>query len=571
MIVKFRNAIFAILLIALFATAFSELYKKGTHFPYGDSLEYILMTESFYNHFSPDLRQVDIQSYVDYLEGHQIKIKKYGEYSHLLENIEQNIEGRSGFYRTEDGNYISYHFWLYSLANLPARALLGALDADIRATFLLTNLFLLFLGALLISRLKEIKFGHRVVLSFLLLLSPSVWYVDWAHAEVWGGALTFLGVVFYYVKRRFSSLLFFSLAAVHYPPLFIPALIVFIDILYHRGFKFKVLLKLFFSSFWIILPPVFYLYHFGEPSLIASSSLLSMEVVDLRRLYGFFFNLDQGMILAIPLLLLIMIAFFIRDLIRQQFNRMYLMLLSIFLMSLFFMQMTNWSHGHAVVNRYVVWTASIVMVVFYTRLAALKNVWFYTICTVVIITQVFAVFWQQNFTTVDWHAGRFNKLSKFVMNSYPSLYNPDPLVFITRNSPHELSTTDSVRVYTNDEDIIVKMLVENGSISQLEKRGVAKEKVDSLDKTLNYYHGYAYINKRELDAIGYDQDRDSYIEVIESKKEESIKEDIREKILNSREWYRSIQQQAEEWGVPLDTALQKNIDYTYQLGVEEQE
>ncbi|MFZ6050863.1 hypothetical protein [Halocola ammonii] len=565
-IVKVKSWHYALLLLVLFVTIVAVVSDKLHHYPYGDGPEYILMTEALHNHASPEIRQSDIDSYMDYLQKNDFQIHRKRLFLNLQDSIASDKDEYNGFFRTNQGDYYSYHFWLYSLVNVPARALLSSWNGDIRSTFFITNLFIMFFGLWLISRLREVTKGYRTVLSLLLIFSPMLWYLDWAHAEVWGGVLTFLGVLLFFVKRRYSSLLAFSLAAVHYPPLFIPALVVFVEILIVEDIKWKVLVKLFFSSFWIVVPSIFYLIHFGTPSLIADSGNLSTEVVDLRRLFNFFFDLDQGMILVIPLILLTMIGVFIYDLIRQRFNRMYLMLLSILLMSIIFMQMINWSHTHAVANRYTVWTSAIVIVVLFARLSKLKKGAFYSIFGLLIISQSLVVFLQYDFTKITWDVNRFNSISTWVLNNHPSWYNPDPYVFMTRNSEFELSTTDSVMIYTNEENRIVKMLVYNGAIWQLEYRGVDREVLEELNPGFDYYHGYAYLNPDDLEALGYEQDQDTLVHYIERTRKEELKKKILEDILNSPEWYEGIRVYAVEEGIPLDSALKENVDYMYWKG-----
>lgn len=554
-----------LLLITLYAVSLSILSKNTPHFPFGDGPEYVMMTESFYNHFSPDVRRSDVESYVEYLDRNDLE-QYMGEV--FRKSLEQPLDEPFNFpsyVATDEGLRLPYHFWMYSLLNVPARAMLGFMNADIRMTFLATNLFLLFLGIGVIVFLRELSAGHKLVLTLFLILSPSLWYIDWAHTEVWAGVLTFLGVLLYHVQKKYWSLLCFSLAAMHFPPLFIPALYVFVLILYQSGIRIKVLFRLFLCSFWIVVPPLFYLYHFGVPNLITETGLLSMDVVDLKRLSSFFFDLNQGMVIGIPVVLILMIGFLVRDLVKRNLYVEYVFLISILLMSLFFLQMTNWNHGNAVVNRYVVWTASIVIVVFYIRIKALKRWLFYVVSSLVIISQGFVIFSQQEFVQIYWHANSFNKLSKAVMNRFPSVYNPDPDIFRERTGLYTLSATDSVYVYTNSENKILKMLVRKGAISQLIERGVDSLKVNNLEEQLDYYHGYAYVNKPTLDEVGYDQSKDPYIEVIEQRKEDALKANLRYQIMRNPEWLKRIENQASEWEVPLDSAIQRNIDYLYQL------
>jgi len=524
-----------------------------------------MMTESFNNHLSPEIRAEDITDYVDYLEEKNLK-PYIGKSLKATINKKGEVASLSGYYRSEaNGKKYSYHFWMYSLINLPARAILEHLSADIRISFLATNLFLIFFGIWLISRIKAISIGKRIVLSLFLIFSPAFWYIDWSHAEVFTAVLAFLGVIHFNYNKKYLSLLFFSIAATHNLPLAIPALFVFLNVLYKSGFKINVLFSLFLCSFWVLLSPLFNLYHFHVPSVIASTDLLSLDVVSFNRLFSFLFDLNQGAILGIPIILLVLIGLLFYDLIKRKLILSYAFLVCILLMSILFMQMTNWNHGNAVVNRYVVWNAAIIIAVFFIRISRFRPILFYALSTLVVFSQVFAIFSQQAFNKIYWHADHLNSLSKYVMNNHPSWYNPDPTIFIARVSDYELSTTDSVVVYTNDKGRITKLLVKEGSITQLINRGIEKGKVDSLNEELSYHNGFAYVNKKQLTKIGYRQEKDNYITVLEKDREHRNKALIRKRILGNPDWYDGIKKQSKEWGLTLDSTMQININYQYQL------
>jgi len=230
------------------------------------------------------------------------------------------------------------------------------------------------------------------------------------------------------------------------------------------------------------------------------------------------------------------------------------------------MQMVNWNHGNAVVNRYVVWNAMIIVAVAFFRTLQLAPWKFYLLSGVIILSQAFVVFSQFDFNRIYHHAGTFNELSKWVMKNYPNLYNPDPLVFLGRHDRGMLSTTDSVLIFTDDKQRITKMMIKKGSISQLIQRGVDSVAVVNLGKQLNYYHDYAYVNQGKLKEIGYVQENDSLIAYIEfySVPKQVHFDNIRTIILGNEEWLNKIKKQALETNMSLDSAIQLNVNYVYQ-------
>ena len=532
------------------------------------------MTEAIHNHGSADIQLSDINSYLEILEKRDLTVHKdkiFVTLKRILSNYESNPNdslnndylSEFGLFKAANGKLYQYHFWFYSMLNVPARAVLGHLKADLRITFLATNLLLLLAGVYFIFSTRKLSVYKRVIAIFLLIFSPVLWYLDWAHAELYGGVLAFLGVFAFFNEKKYSALLFFSLSSMHYPPLFIPAVFVFIQILIKNGFKIQVLTKLFFASFWIILPAMFYYYHFGKINLIADLDYLSTDYVNLTRLHGFFFDLNQGMILVIPAALLLSIGFFIYDLIKRKHLKSYWPLASILLMSLFFMQMKNWNHDHAVANRYVVWNGTIIVAWLFYRLNALKNWKFYTITSLIIVSQIVVIFTQQDFNKIYWPSLNYNKLSIWVMSKYPKFYNPEPIIFRLRHNSYSLSSTDSVLTFVDGKERITKMLVKEGSISQLIQRGVSPEKVKELESSLDYYDGYTYVNKDDLDRIGYRQDSDTLISYIENLKLKTPerRDYIKNRIIGSKSWMEIIEKQSVQWDWPQDSVIEATIDY----------
>lgn len=554
-----------VFMVITYVFCLSVFVKNSLHIPYGDGPEYVMMTESFYNHQTPNLTKKDVAKYVDYLENKDFQIHRKGEFVKAL-NMDNDNAMFLGFVKShENEKMYCYHFWMYSVFCVPARFILGYLQADIRAAGLMTNMFLIFFGAWLILRMKAFTQGQRIILALLLVFSPMLFYIDWTHTEVFSGILVFLAMVYYSTQRKYLSLFLFSLASTQNPTLFVPALFIFCEILYKNGLKLKVLLKLFICSFWIILPALFYKYHFGVISVISDSGVLQWDVVSFRRLWGFFFDLNQGLILGIPLLLLLIIVFMIYDLVKRKSFKPYIFIGTIFIMSLFFMQMTVWNDGNAVIKRYAVWCASIIIVVFFLRILKLKKHWFYIISCSVLLTQFAAISYQHSFFEARWHASYFNKLSRYVMNNFPSFYNPEPIIFKYRLQKFELSTTDSVMVYTDNKKRIKKMLIAEGAISQLQKRGLSKENVAKLDAELNYRNGYAYVNHSDLEKYGYSQKNDTLIEFIEKTKKERFMKAAEENIRSDPNWFGQVTTSAEEENISIDSVMTRATTYIYQL------
>lgn len=562
-------AFIPIILFFAYLLSFGILSPNSKHYPYGDGPEYVLMTESFYQHFSPDLQPIDGKGYLNYLEEKNLEVYRRDEFERAASDLSKTLNP-TGYVKANNGKWYCYHFWFYSLINLPARTVLSALNLDIRATFLATNLALLFLALWLISGFKNLNWNHRLILGLMLISSPLFWYLDWAHPEVFIGTMVFLAILYFFNQKYYASLLLLSLSSMQHTPLAVPAFALVLFILYREKIKLKTIGLLFLGGFWVLVPLLFYYFHFGVFSLLKEYGDLSSDLISIRRFYDFIFDLNQGMIVGIPAYLILLLGLITKDIIQRNWRPEYLLLLFIGLMSLFFMQLQNWNSGSVFVKRYVIYNAPFVMLVLFYRLKKLRPILFQVIFAGLLISQFILVFGQARFNQVFWTSGDLNGLSRLVLNHFPSLYNPDPQVFARRVSPLELSSTDSVMTYTNSENQIVKMMVKQGSISQLQQRGVDPEKISALDSRLNYYIGYAYLNPADLEFLGYKQEDDPFIAKIEAGKEAVNKEKIRQDLLQNSDWYQKVKAQAEELSITVDSCVQLNVDYVYEQNLTKQ-
>lgn len=505
-------------LLFVFLVTLTIFSRNWIHYPHGDGVDYVLMTESFFNHGTPDLQPKDALNYLNYKDKRDINIYRAKAFTKALE-VEPGKNDLNYYTSKANQKLYNFHFWFYSLISLPARVFLWHLDADISIAYLMTNLLILYLGVWMIFHLKQISLRRKIFLSLLMIFSPIFWYLDWAHTEVYSSVLIFLSLLYFFEKRYYLALLFSALAAIQNQALILVSATIGIYILYREGIRWKVLLKAGLCSIWAFLPMIFYFYHFGDYSLIDGEHYLESRFMSWKRVWSLFFDLNQGMILGIPLILFGLFFFLIKDLIKRKFRLEYLFLLPFIAMVAVIIKTTNWNHGSVVMNRYAVWCGVLLIVIFEHRLRELKAKFYYLIISLVIISQAILIFSQHNFNYVYyWSSNELNSLTRYIWANHPSWYNPEPQIFQARVQWPELSYTDSVRVYTTLEDKIVKMQVTETSIEQLKKRGVEPHKVDSIKSELNYHRGYAYIDLPLLENLGYRQEKDTLIARIEAKK-----------------------------------------------------
>lgn len=554
------------LFLIVFLIASIKLIKKTAIYPYGDGLEYVLMTESFNNHFTPELKYSDIDNYIQYLEKNQIEIHKKDILTSIKDLYTKDVkllDDRHGFFVDKNQQVYSYHFWVYSLLNTPVRKILGWFNLNISYTFVITNYLFLFLTLLLIFTRDSFNYRDRIVLSLFIIFSPIFWYLGWTHPEAFAGLMVFSSLVLFYDQKHYWAIFLMAITSTHFPPLFIPVLIMLIYKLRKDGVTFKNLFYGGITSFWVILPSLFYLYHYSIPNLIIAKNFISTDYVSLNRLHSFLFDWNQGMILGLPLVLFMSIFLFVYRIIKRKFKVIDMVFASVFLMAYFYLQMGNWSHGMSVVNRYVVWNAAIIIFYSIYLLSKIENIKVkYVLFTILFIPQVLSVYYFSDIKHIHWKSSEHNKIALWFFDNYPHWYNPDPHIFQVRTSKANLSYTDSVIVYNKPDSTINKMMVYKGqSIYQLEYRGVNKQKIDSFLMNKKYYNDWIYINKKELDELGYIQENDTLINYIENKNNLILREKIKNHILSSPSYIELIEQKAKDWDLPFEEVLEMDIEY----------
>ncbi|MAC96306.1 MAG: hypothetical protein CMC96_12500 [Flavobacteriales bacterium] len=509
--------------------------RFSKNFPNGDGYEYVMTAEAVYNHGTPDIKKSDAKGYVKYLERMNEEVYLKWIYINLIKYIDyiereeitfekERINGTTGFILANNGKMYAQHFWFYPALTIPARALLELFDADIAKSFLMTHLCLLYIVVWLILTNKKLNYPKRVVLATLMCFSPAIWYIQWPHPDFLAGIFTFLAIIYFFTERKVLAILILSIISFHFPPLAFVALFMIFNVLYEQwgSWNIKLFLKLFTASIWVFVPVIFNLMVFEVPSIISHMGYLSWDFVTFHRFWGFFFDLNQGAILGIPLFIILFIPFMVYDLIKKQHLIIYYLSSSIIIMALFFMQMTNWNHGCEVVNRYAVWVSMMLMALFIIRIFEIKRKTLLSSTVVLLVsTQIFAISSQANFKKIRWTAQIMTPISKYVLTHYPEVYNPDPKIFFERTKYETNSRTDSVLVFADTDSVITKFMVDTSAYEQLIQRGMEAVAVkDFMQEARLYHNRWFYVNKSDFEKLGYEQSSDTMIQHINRKKKE---------------------------------------------------
>lgn len=453
----------------------------------GDFGEYVLTSEAISNHFTTDIQPSDAQSVVDKLK---MKIEYFYGIKYFVSTEAEANKNFSGIVKSKKEGFYTMHFWAYSYATVPAKLILHALHLNEYYCFAVTNMLLIILVIAYIFFISSLHNTIKLFTSLLFIFTGAMYYVSWMHPEVFTSAFLFLSLLTLYDKRFILSVLFASIASLQNPSIvFLLIFIASYNISIYR-FNIKRLLILILIGSLSLLPFIFSYYHFG--SLSAVSGAIKYEYIELDRLHSTFFDLNQGMIVLIPLILVLIPIFIVKNLIKKEITFFDLLPLVVIVISVPTLAQANWNMGLTVISRYVYWLA--VPLVFYISLqfqdSKLKH---YLFCFIVISQIVYSIRVAKNDNYVH-----HKKLSRYLLTNYPSLYNPDSEIFGERTLHHErITSSDSPIVYVTKKGN-TKLMVHKEKLKDLRLDTLTpnwqSEYIQNQLRNLSFTRNWAYIN-----------------------------------------------------------------------------
>lgn len=386
---------------------------------WGDALEYNYMAESLLRHLSPELRESDIASAQE----------KLAEQS----GLRPAVNPRRGFFESNGGQYYSFHFWLYPLFCLPAKAATGALHGNELKAFGITNA-LLYIAMLWTVFLASPR-GKKVLLTGLMLFSPMVPYIAWPHPEVFSASLVAMALVFYLRGKLAPAALLSALASCQNPPIAFFTFCVACSALCDaaRGWRatrtipFARLVPVAFCCLPVFFAPVFYQVHFSTFNLIHKVGAANFSLIGFHKFLSYFFDLNQGAVLYSGLLLFVFFYGLARNLLRGRRRHLELAA-SVFVLAILSLPAPNWNCGLSVAIRYFSWTHP--FVAFYVAYAVdfgKRKLW-----EILLLANAALLFFVNNGFEGNVDYLEHTKLASKVLTYCPYLYNPEPDIFCER-------------------------------------------------------------------------------------------------------------------------------------------
>ncbi|QBE65582.1 hypothetical protein [Pseudoduganella lutea] len=458
---------------------------------HGDASEYTLMTVALANHGTPDITAADAHdagAVFPWFAWHQAAI---------ADHLSRGTPLPPGFLRGEDGKVHAIHSFGYSAAAVVPMKLASMIGANPAKCFLWVDSL-----ALLLLVYSAYGFFRSAAKAFipvaLMVTTVGCSYWNWGSPELYSASLALSALLLIARSRSVLAGLAIGLAGMQNPPLlsllFFGPLFMIADARFEQPSR-NILgvIKDFIGGkmaagtllgLAIGLSPVYFSFkYFGTWNVIAKGATDS-RLVSLLRLHSYYFDLNQGLIIAIPGVLLLV------ALLAARYRRVALMLVPIAACSLVLavpsLSTQNWNSGAAGMMRYVVWGA---VPFLFLLLLAIRQ-----LTTLPAWLPILFLAVQLPFTV---HATKythmaFSPLALWALEHVPALYNPEPEIFIDRSS-HGEPMVDYDTVYRFGSGEKRKTLYYDGSyraIAQLCPTGLPS--AGSVVRAS--YDGWTYLN-----------------------------------------------------------------------------
>jgi hypothetical protein len=185
------------------------------------------------------------------------------------------------------------------------------------------------------------------------------------------------------------------------------------------------------------LPPLFNLVQFGVPNIIARK-FSDPGLISGTRLVSFFFDLNQGAIVALPGVAAALLAWGW----RRNLNLTALCLALVLALIVPALAVLNWNSGAAGVMRYAFWAGMPLVFALLLRVRT-HGRWPPLLALWLVLTQAGAMVNASSYSYVE-----FSPLARFVLVHAPDHYHPEPEIFAERMAHNDdYIQPDKVYVY----------------------------------------------------------------------------------------------------------------------------
>jgi hypothetical protein len=403
--------------------------------PTGDGIEYLFISQSLVNHASPDLRIEDIKAAKPILETNGIRVSM--PYRNYL--------------KTKNGRYYSRHFWVYSLFAVPARTLLRIFHANELKGFQISNTIIFLLALYFVLFRGHSAVRKRILFAALSAIGPVLVYFCRTTTEMFTWSLVVLSLVEIDNRNYVKGALIASIAAMQNPPvMFLAAYSVFLS------FRFKGLksgLKTAAAAGLSFVPAGFFFIVTGflNPIIAAKPSY---RLISPWRTWSFFTDLNQGLLLFLPFLVILLVPAVFRVFLSRDIPGLGLcVVVAAMIMGV---QLTgNWNSGGAGMMRYAVWISPVIAWLITDFLTQSRWTQAVGICSVIVHALLLFI---NNYPPkhMTWRPP-----AAFILSKMPRLYDPEPEIFVERQLGME------VNAWQYREVLPVAFILPDGNVTKI--------------------------------------------------------------------------------------------------------
>lgn len=536
----------------------------------GDGIEYVMMTEAFKNHFSPDINNDDLKKFKE-------RFSKYHKWDELFgaevfdrfipyfENskMEYKENSQMGFHCNKNQKWHCQHFFFYSLINLPAYSIFKS-EGPLRP-FYITNAIFVILTCFVLLFFTPFSLFNQILAALCFCFSSCYWYLGWQHTEIYTVCLVVCSMVALFRNKNYLAIFLLALACLQNQPLTLLMGLYVLITLKDRGFNLKNIIKTGAFAAIAIIPPLFYYINFETTNLIKDAGFLDTKYITFNRVSGFFTDINQGVILAIPFILLLYVPLILNESWqmykkRLPFSLTVLIPVVLILITTTVATMGNWNHGMAIINRYATWMSAIIMMHTFYMVNRFSYVSALVFFNYFFVTQCFTTLYHQQFNKFDWSSAYHSPLAKWYFQNHESLYNPDPVIFAGRTQPAVALIEENSPIIYFYKRQVKKILIHKDHVKDLVNFGVKAENIEAINKKIKFNYDWGYLHLRDFKTSMQGQE---IYNMLRRKKLEAVYA----KIHTSSTWMKQLEEKAKMWGKTFEEACW--IDAEYIVSVEE--
>ncbi|MBK7669091.1 MAG: hypothetical protein IPJ32_18165 [Sphingobacteriaceae bacterium] len=258
----------------------------------GDGIEYVLMTEAFRNHGTPNITLEDLVKFKERFQKTHKWEDLYARegFDGLIERFknsknEYKEPSNTGFYCNKNQKWICQHFFFYSLVNVPAYVI-GKHFGPIR-TFYFTNAVFVIITCLVLLFFTPFSLVNQILAALCFCFSSCYWYLGWQHTEIYTSCLVACSLVALFRNKNNLAIVLLALACLQNQPLTLLLALYCLIKLHRTGFNIKNILKTGLLASIALLPPLYYYINFETTNLIKDAGFLDTKYITVNRVTGF--------------------------------------------------------------------------------------------------------------------------------------------------------------------------------------------------------------------------------------------------------------------------------------------